>query len=351
MGNMRIGVILINYKDYAEKFLEHCRDSLQLQELGDNEMRVYIIDNVTSEQTRATITAIYPEAIVIGSDGNGWGHANNIGMRHAMQDGCDVVILANMDTVFEPTWAKELVAPLSDTTIGITQSKVLLFNTNPPRLNSRGNVLQFLGFSFCVGYNDLDTENERELVDIGSASGVALAMKVQTAQEIGMCDESYFMYHDDVELSAKVIMRGKRIVMVPTSRVAHKYEFSRSVRQVYFMERNRYRVLFTFFPLTLLIASSPLLLGMELAMWLYAIKNGWGKQKLEVLQYFFKKETWDDIRRKRKEQFAQRRITNGQFIKKLVAIVDFQEIQNPLLRYVGNPVMSVYFSILKKILL
>lgn len=346
---MMIGVILINYKDYAEKFLAQCRDSLRLQTLGSDVLRVYIVDNVTSESTRTTIATIYPEATIIGSEGNGWGHANNIGMRQAITDGCEVVILANMDTVFERTWAKELVAPLSDKTIGITQSKVLLYNTNPPRLNSRGNVLQFLGFSFCVGYNELDTEGEKNLVDIGSASGVALAMTVQTAQEIGMCDESYFMYHDDVELSLKVTMRGKRIVMVPTSRVAHKYEFSRSVRQVYFMERNRYLVLFTFFPLPLLIASSPLLLGMELAMWVYAIKNGWGKQKMAVLQYFLKKETWHAIQHKRKEQFAQRTITNAQFIEKLVATVDFQEVQNPLLRYVGNPIMRAYFSILKNI--
>lgn len=349
MGYMMIGVILINYKDYAEKFLAPCRDSLRAQVLEGNTLQVYIVDNVTSEETRASIATIYPEAIVIGSEGNGWGYGNNVGMKRAITDGCDAVILANMDTVFEPVWAQELIAPLSHKEIGITQSKILLYNTNPPRLNSRGNVLQFLGFSFCVGYNEIDNQEEKELVDIGSASGVALAMTSKTAQEIGMCDESYFMYHDDVELSLKVTMRGKRIVMVPTSRVAHKYEFSRSIRQVYFMERNRYLVLFTFFPLPLLIASSPLLLGMELAMWVYAIKNGWGKQKMKVLQYFLKKETWQAIRHKRKEQFTQRTITNAQFTEKLVATVDFQEVQNPLLRYVGNPIMRAYFSILKNI--
>lgn len=347
---MNIGVILINYKDYAEKFLAECRDSLRAQELGEHSLRVYVVDNVTSEETRAMIAHIYPEAIVIGSEGNGWGHANNIGMNRAIADKCDVVILANMDTVFEKDWAKELVAPLTDEKIGITQSKVLLHGTEPVRLNSRGNVLQFLGFSFCVGYNELDNREEKEIVDIGSASGVALAMTVKTAQQVGMCDESYFMYHDDVELSLKVLMGGKQIVMVPTSRVAHKYEFSRSIRHVYFMERNRYLVLFTFFPVGLLVASSPLLLGMELAMWLYAIKNGWGKQKRDVLVYFLKKETWREIRRKRTEVYTQRTINNSEFIKKLVATVDFQEVQNPLLRYVGNPIMRTYFKLLQTIL-
>lgn len=346
---MKIGVILINYKDYAEKFLAECRDSLRVQALGEHTMRVYVVDNVTSEETRAMITRLYPEVTVIGSEGNGWGHANNIGMNRAIAEGCDVVILANMDTVFEKDWAKELVAPLTDEKIGITQSKVLLHGTEPVRLNSRGNVLQFLGFSFCVGYNELDNREEKEIVDIGSASGVALAMTVKTAQQVGMCDESYFMYHDDVELSLKVLMRGKQIVMVPTSRVAHKYEFSRSIRHVYFMERNRYRVLFTFFPLGLLIASAPLLLEMELVMWLYAMKNGWGKQKCDVLLYFLKKETWQEILQKRKNQFSQRKITNTQFMEKLVATVDFQEIQNPLLRYIGNPIMRIYFKLLQNI--
>ena len=345
-----IGVILINYKDYAEKFLAECRDSLCTQVLGEHTMRVYVVDNATSEETRAMIAQIYPEAIVIGSEGNGWGHGNNVGMKQAITDGCDVVVLANMDTVFEKDWAKELVAPLTDEKIGIAQSKVLLHGTEPVRLNSRGNVLQFLGFSFCVGYNELDNAEEKEIVDIGSASGVALAMTAKTAQEVGMCDESYFMYHDDVELSLKVLMQEKRIVMVPTSRVAHKYEFSRAIRHVYFMERNRYLVLFTFFPMGLLVMSAPLLLGMELAMWLYAIKNGWGKQKKEVLMYFLKKETWREIMGKRKAQFNKRKISNAQFVEKLAATVDFQEVQNPLLRYMGNPVMHTYFTLLKKIL-
>lgn len=350
MGDMIIGVILINYKDYAQKFLGECRDSLRAQVLCDNTMRVYIVDNVTSEESRASLRELYPEAIIIGSEGNGWGHANNIGMKQAIADGCDCVVLANMDTVFESAWARELVAPLSNERIGITQSKVLLHNTTPVKLNSRGNVLQFLGFSFCLGYNELDNPAEKELVDIGTASGVALAMTARTAQEVGMCDESYFMYHDDVELSLKVLMRGKRIVMVPTSRVAHKYEFSRSIRHVYFMERNRYRVLFTFFPASLIILSAPLLLGMELAMWLYALKNGWGTQKREVLAYFLKKESWKDIQRKRKEIYAHATITSSEFIKKLVGTVDFQEIQNPLLRYIGNPLMKIYFKLLQTIL-
>lgn len=132
----KIGIILINYKTYAQRFLVDARDSLRTQTYPKDLYTVYIIDNVSTAETINQLNEIYPDATIIPSSGNGWGHGNNIGMRAAWQDGCDAAVLANMDTTFEPNWLEELVkAAYSSESIGIAQSKVLLHDSKKNKLN------------------------------------------------------------------------------------------------------------------------------------------------------------------------------------------------------------------------
>ncbi|KKQ34759.1 MAG: hypothetical protein US52_C0048G0002 [candidate division WS6 bacterium GW2011_GWA2_37_6] len=55
----KVGIILINYKDYAKRFLADCRDSLRLIDYPKDKYVVYIVDNATSPETRAYLQEIY----------------------------------------------------------------------------------------------------------------------------------------------------------------------------------------------------------------------------------------------------------------------------------------------------
>ncbi len=349
----KVGVILINYKDYATRFLSDCRDSLYVQTYPRDRFNVYIVDNATSGETRAEIASLYPQAVVIGTDGNGWGHGNNVGMRRAFDDGCDAVVLANMDTIFDAHWLEELLTVAGRGDVGIAQSKVVLY---PPRdgmfyLNSTGNLFHFLGFGFTRDYNvPAASYTDEAVTDIGYASGVALCIRKDVARRVGFCDEYYFMYHDDIELSLKVKLVGLHVVLAPRSVVYHKYEFNRSIRQLYYMERNRYLMLFTFLkPLTLLLIF-PALLFMECGMWLFAVAHGWTSTKWLVTLYFFTPSAWRYIFAARKKLCALRTISDRALLRDAVGKVEFQEIDNPLLRYAGNPMMNAYWQIARRLL-
>ena len=83
----KAGVVLVNYKDYVNKFLDECRDSLREQSYTD--FNVYIVDNASSETSREYIENNYPEAIIVPrADGN-YAAANNAGMKKAKEDGCE----------------------------------------------------------------------------------------------------------------------------------------------------------------------------------------------------------------------------------------------------------------------
>jgi len=238
----KVGIILINYKDYAKRFLSDCRDSLRSLDYSRDRFVVYIIDNATSEETREFLRNEYPEAVIItNAENSGWAGGNNLGIARAIADGCGDVVFLNMDVIVESDWLRELVAvSYSDSKIGIVQSKILLHPVKDiPRVNSLGNNIHFLMFGFCHGYGEPDSDADLAVKDIPYASGSSMYVRGEVIKKIGMCDESFFMYHDDFDFCVRARLAGFRLVIAPKSRIWHKYEFNRSVRQVYFMERNR----------------------------------------------------------------------------------------------------------------
>jgi len=349
----KIGIILINYKDYAKRFLADCRGSLRLLNYPKERFSVYIVDNASTPESESYLKAEYPEAIVLPSAVNtGWAGGNNVGIARALADGCDDIVYLNMDVIAEREWLRELVlAAYSDQKIGIVQSKILLHPIKDiPRINSLGNDIHFLMFGFCHGYGEPDSDIDLSIKDIPYASGSSMYVKGEVIKKIGMCDESFFMYHDDFDFCARARLAGFRLVIAPASRIWHKYEFNRSVRQVYFIERNRLICLLYFYKWPTLALIFPALLAYELGILLFSIKNGYAKAKLASWGFFLNRKNLKKIMNKRREIQKSRLLSDKEMSSNFVGAVGFQEIQNPLNKYFANPVFGVYWYLAKHFL-
>lgn len=342
---------MINYKHYADRFLHDSFLSLEKLNYPKEKYRVYVVDNATSQETVERCKELAPGATILPSEGNGWGHANNVGARKAKEDGFDdYLFFVNMDTEFDPEFVREAIkAYESDEKIGVVQSKLLL---HPPvegeyMLNSKGNSLTFLGFGYCAGDGKRDDVKD-EVVDVTYAAGAALLVSGRVWGLIGECDESYFMYHDDIEINFKAKLIGLRTVLAPRSVVYHKHEFGRSILQVNFMERNRIRFLFEFYKWRTLILILPAFVVMEIGMFPYAILNKWVKTKLRVYLWFLTPSNILLLSQKRKKVQRLRKVDDKELLRGVGAIVDFQQVDNPVLRYIANPMFAVYWTVIKK---
>jgi len=353
----KVGIILVNYKDYARRFLTECRDSLREQSYPRDLYQVYIVDNASSEESRRYIREHYREAVIIPrSDGN-YAAANNSGIKKAKEDGCEYFVIANMDTKFDKNWLQELVKAIeSDKGIGIAQSKMLLYpkteeERKTPKINSLGNIMHFLGFGFTSEYNMPDREIKGLPEIKGYASGCSFITKKEVIEKIGYYDEEYYMYHDDVEMGWRTKLAGYKIVLAPKSIMYHKYEFSRSIMMLYYMERNRYLVMLHYYRLPTLVLLFPAIIGMELGMIFYSLVNGWFKTKLKILGYFLRPNSWNKIIRKRKQVRLLRERGDNEIVNSFSGQVLFQEIENPLLKYVVNPLFNIYWRIIRYIII
>lgn len=347
----KVGVILINYQDYAKRFLADCRDSLRKTRYPADRMAVYIVDNASTEESERYVRTEYPEAVVIPSKENaGWGGGNNIGIRKAFEDGCEGVVLLNMDTVVEEAWLEELVRTAqSDRLIGIVQSKLLL---HPRRedgrvlINSLGNEFHFLGFGFCRGYGAEDSPvQDAALRDIAYASGAAMYIKDEVIKKTGFFNPEFFMYHDDIEMCLKARLCGYRIVLAPASRVWHKYEFKRSIRQVYFMERNRLLTVFEFYKVPTLLILAPAFAVVEIGLLFASLFGGYAGAYAKSRLYFFRVDAWRKLLVERRRVQSMRTMGDRELMAKFTGTIDFQEVQSPFLRWVANPVLKFFWRI------
>jgi len=286
------------------------------------------------------------------SENLGFSGGNNVGMKWAIDHDFDYVYLHNGDGILHERCMEELVDVLDkDTTIGVAQSMMLL-HPETDLINTSGNEFHYLGFGYGRDYRKVfDPQNYKRVFDIGYASGGAIMMRTELLEKYGLWEHDYFMYHEDTDYSLRLKMMGKRIVTVSTSLFYHKYAFTKSIAKYFWMERNRYTILFVFYKIPTLILLLPILLPLELGLLLFSVKGGWWKEKLNVYKYWLNYKNWKTWKPKRAYIQKHRTVSDRALLKGAATGIYFQEeaVESPLVDYVANPVMKVYHWILMRL--
>lgn len=281
----------------------------------------------------------------IGFSGN-----NNLGLEKARELGCELVYLLNEDTDVDPQFLKAAVERMqSNEKIAIVQSLILL-GQDRNKVNSSGNEYHFLGFGYSKDYK-LTTDHLQLTTaqEIGYASGAAMLVRISARNGEPLFDEKFFSYHEDTDISLRLRSRGYKIVVEPRSIVWHHYQFAKAKINYYWMERNRWAIVLSYYGFWTLILIAPMAFVMELALTAFSIKNGWSDMKWKQIKEWFDPGFWRWIRARRKAIRATRSIGDGELLRLAVADIRFQEeaVRNPVLDYIGNPLMRMYWFVIK----
>ncbi len=281
----------------------------------------------------------------------GFAGGNNAGVDWAVKNNFDYVYFHNNDGFMAANCLEPIVEAMEkDSTIGAAQSLMLL-HPETDLINSTGNSFQYLGFGFCNQYRfKIKDIVLPALKEVSYASGAALMVSVDSIKKYGAWDNDFFLYHEDLEWSMRLRMLGKKIVLVRDSVFYHKYQFARSITKFYWMERNRYGTMLLFFRWPTLLLLAPMGLALELGLILFALKGGWFKERMKVYKYWLKKESWKLWLQKRKKTQALRTVTDRYLMSYAVSGIYFQDksTDNPIVNYIGNPIMKLYYYIVVK---
>lgn len=290
-----------------------------------------------------------PHVTVLPQKGNsGFAGGCNAGTDWALENGFDYVYYHNNDGFFAANALESIVDAMEeDKTIGIAQS-LLLLHPDTDLINTAGNSFHYLGFGFCDEYRTPVANVHLPAVkDIAYASGAGFLVRSDLVKEFGSWDHDFFLYHEDLEWSFRLRAAGYRVVVVRDSVFYHKYQFGRSVEKFFWMERNRYAVMLMFFKWPTLLLILPMMIVMEVGLWLFAIKGKWVGKRVDVWKYWMKPSSWKLWLGKRKNIQKLRKVSDRYLLSYSVPTIIFQDasVQNPVLDLIGNPIMKLYYYI------
>lgn len=268
-----VAAIVLNHDGLG--YVEDAVESLLAQELPG--LDVVVVDNGSSDGSDAAIEKRFGARVRLLRTGRnlGFGAGNNVGIRASQ---APFLILLNNDAVAAPGFARALVAAAqADPRIGMVAAKVLQ-QDSPNRIDTVGHLLYPDGLNRGRGRLEEDRGQYDGCRTALFPSGAAALYRRAMLDEIGIFDESFFLYGEDADLGLRGRVAGWACAFAPQAVAFHHYSRSAgsySSLKAFHVERNRVLVLLKLFPPSL-IALSPCYTAARLALQAWGAFTGRG---------------------------------------------------------------------------
>jgi GT2 family glycosyltransferase len=286
-----------------------------LPELADGD-ELIVVDNDSDDGTPEAVLELAPQARVIRAGGNlGFAGGCNAGAAEASGE---LLVILNPDAAPLPGFGAAIRRPWLQSR-GWAAWQALVAYAGGTRVNSWGNPVHFTGIVW-VGGHGRPIAAAPPASEVTALSGACLAIPLRTWREVGGFPERFFLYHEDVDLSLRLRLRGGTLGIEPAAVVDHDYEFGAREHKWRWLERNRLAFIVRAYPAPLLLLLAPALLATELALLAVSISGGWGRQKLAANLEFLR---WlPRLLRERRQLQSTRTVAAAEFASWLTADLD-----------------------------
>jgi|ERR1051325_11605317 GT2 family glycosyltransferase len=266
MVDSRVSIVIVHWNEV--NLLRACLRSIEKSDYPNQE--VIVVDNGSADGAVEIIRREFPGVQVIANTENlGFARGNNIGIQSST--GKYVAIL-NADTTVESHWIRTQKTALeSDPSIGMCQAKMMLMR-EPGKINSVGMYLTRDGLARHIGDGEIDEGQYEKQRSVFAVSGACAFCRREMLDQIGLFDEDYFAYYEDLDLSWRAWLGGWKCVYVPGSVIQHYRNISVTKNEDlvwqfrYLRLRNRIWMLLSNWAWGSLLCIAPWLLRHELQM-------------------------------------------------------------------------------------
>jgi N-acetylglucosaminyl-diphospho-decaprenol L-rhamnosyltransferase len=239
-GMIDLGIVILNWN--TRDLLRECLRTVFASE-GAFSFRVVVVDNASSDGSADMVAAEFPHAHLIRNPENsGYPAGNNIGLRalgygdagHTAADAPRYALLLNPDTEVPPDALFRMVQLMdSRPEIGIAGPKLMLPSGELDKACRRGfptpmvSIYHFSGLAklfphsprfarYNMSYLPIDQEAE-----VDSVVGAYMQVRREAIQQVGLLDEAFFMYAEDLDWAFRIKQRGWKVVYHPQVTVLH----------------------------------------------------------------------------------------------------------------------------------
>jgi N-acetylglucosaminyl-diphospho-decaprenol L-rhamnosyltransferase len=235
-----LGIVVVNYN--TRERLHDCLKSLEASR--GVTLMTYVVDNGSTDGSVAMVRAEFPHARLIESQVNGgFSYANNLALRAvlALDPAPSYTLLLNPDTILPPDALVQMIAFFqAHPEAGIVGPKLVMADGKldlacrrsfPDPVNAVYHVLgldkRFPKSKRFARYN-LTYLDENQVAEVDSVVGAFMMVRTDTLRQVGLLDERYFMYGEDLDLALRIKRKGWKVYYNPAVEVRHyKREASR----------------------------------------------------------------------------------------------------------------------------
>lgn len=213
---------------------------------------LYVIDNKSSDNSleeaeRLSQIVDFKSVMLPQEENGGVARGNNIGIKAALEDKCDHVLLANNDIVLEPDSIEKLLEGMNRHGATMAVPKIYYWNTDKIIWMAGGKFKWLKARTKHRGERKRDNGQYDVDGNIEYAPTCFMLIQSDVFHRIGLMDERYFVYFDDTDFIWRAIKKGReRLYYIHESLIHHKVSFSTGGDESNFSIRytNRNRVLF-----------------------------------------------------------------------------------------------------------
>ncbi len=254
---MKLAIVIVNYNTPLDTL--ECLASLKKATLPKGLiLETTLVDNASSDDSVELIKKKYPEIkLIISLQNLGFAGGNNLGIKAAMSEKPDWIMLLNSDTLVDKTFFQELQkGSVNDPQVGALSPLIYFasgfeFHRDRYKKKDLGKVIWYGGgqmdwanvYGTHKYVDQVDKGQVSQAVETDFATGACLIVRAKVFQAVGLLNEDYFLYLEDLEFNQRVKLADWKVMIDPGPKIWHKVSRSSggigSPLNEYFITRNR----------------------------------------------------------------------------------------------------------------
>jgi len=213
-----VATVLFNSEAVLPDFLE------SLNKQTYNCFTVYAVDNASTDRSELICAGSGANVVVTRNDENlGFAAATNQGIRQAIADGCEYVLLLNNDVLFSSEFFQELLKSLVDNKADLVAPLTYYFDSPNVIWAAGGRLQRLFGYRpVHLGMSESDQNQFGRDQRIEFAPGSAILARRDVFARVGLLDETFFTYWEDADFAVRALRAGLRMFLAPRAKLWHK---------------------------------------------------------------------------------------------------------------------------------
>lgn len=239
MDSPRVIIVLLNFNSAADTI--ECIESLEQATYPNFGM--LIADNASTDDSAAVLRKRFPSIpLFVNAHNAGYTGGINFGIREARKENPDFVLVLNNDTVVEPGFLEPMVEAMeADPEAAACGGLIIAEHDRRTIWYAGGRLIPLRGLAVHLEKGKpAESYTETGVRETSFITGCLVLYRTSALDTIGPEDERFFMYLDDIELSARISRAGFKMLYVPEAVIYHKVLGEKeNPMKLYYSVRNR----------------------------------------------------------------------------------------------------------------